>query len=54
MTGDLESIEPTDYTQAFLQEKYRREKTGNGPEHFTDKQLIVMLFDMWIAGQVIT
>lgn len=47
---DLDS-EPIDYTNAFLQEMKRRESMGE-TEYFNDRQLTLMLFDLWVAGQV--
>ncbi|KAH7710349.1 Protein CYP-33C1 [Aphelenchoides avenae] len=48
---DLESSsESTDYVEAFLREKARREKES-GPHHFTLNQVMNACYDMWIAGQ---
>ncbi|KAI6170614.1 Cytochrome P450-33C9 [Aphelenchoides bicaudatus] len=53
--NDTDAIaEPTDYTQAFLQEQQRRKLNNDNAQYFTDDQLILMLFDLWVAGQETT
>uniref|UniRef100_A0A914QLN5 Cytochrome P450 n=1 Tax=Panagrolaimus davidi TaxID=227884 RepID=A0A914QLN5_9BILA len=42
------TTDPQDYVEAYLQE------TENGKEDFSEKQLMYMLFDMWVAGQETT
>lgn len=46
--------EPTDYTQAFIQEMNRRKEANEESPYFNDKQLSIMLFDLWVAGQETT
>uniref|UniRef100_A0A914XWA6 Cytochrome P450 n=1 Tax=Panagrolaimus superbus TaxID=310955 RepID=A0A914XWA6_9BILA len=43
-----EKAEPQDYVEAYLRE------AANGKNDFSEKQLMYMLFDMWIAGQETT
>lgn len=43
-----EKSEPRDYVEAYLRE------AENGKNDFSEKQLMYMLFDMWIAGQETT
>lgn len=53
MNADVDVfVEPTDYTQAFLQERQRRKLNDDNAEYFSEEQLILMLFDLWVAGQV--
>ncbi|KAI6174566.1 Cytochrome P450-33C9 [Aphelenchoides bicaudatus] len=45
--------EPTDYVAAFLKEMNKKNNT-NEHHYFTDRQLALMCFDLWIAGQETT
>ncbi|CAD5219930.1 unnamed protein product [Bursaphelenchus okinawaensis] len=50
---DLSQLDPTDIVAAFLKERHRLEELGE--DHlFTDQQLLVLVFDMWVAGQETT
>ncbi|KAI6217045.1 Cytochrome P450-33C9 [Aphelenchoides fujianensis] len=50
---DLEDAAPTDFVMGFLQEMKRREERGE-TEIFHEDQLVVLLFDLWVAGQETT
>jgi hypothetical protein len=47
---NIEDVPPTDFVVAFLQECARRDREGEA-HYFTDQQLTVLLFDLWVAGQ---
>lgn len=51
LNDDYDDQEASDFVRAFMQEKKRRDKKGE-PHYFADDQLVSMLFDLWIAGQV--
>uniref|UniRef100_A0A914EL70 Cytochrome P450 n=1 Tax=Acrobeloides nanus TaxID=290746 RepID=A0A914EL70_9BILA len=43
--------EPTDFVEAFLREKARREADGQQDKIYTMEQLLIMCWDLWVAGQ---
>ncbi|KAI6176258.1 Cytochrome P450-33C9 [Aphelenchoides bicaudatus] len=50
---DLSDKPPSDFVEAFIQEWERKKQTGEA-NFFSNKQLIVLLFDLWVAGQETT
>uniref|UniRef100_A0A914CT29 Cytochrome P450 n=1 Tax=Acrobeloides nanus TaxID=290746 RepID=A0A914CT29_9BILA len=46
--------EPTDYVEAFLKEKAKREAEGDTNNYFIIPQLLGMCYDFWLAGQETT